>query len=159
VSIWSTNWGIDATDHDETCAVYVLATDGGEAPSGRTMYTDAGTFWYDPSRPCTCRCGPVRYEDGSVLPTPESPRAGSASLCEVSGFIERDGQALCGPDGECDPPKADCCSRAYPYLRLWVTDDAPPDTYFGSVVVLDVDQARGMRDYLTGWLDRAGEPS
>jgi hypothetical protein len=103
---------------------------------------------------------PVRYEASHILPTKDSPRAGSASLCEIPGYIERDGEALCGPGGECDPPTADCCDKAYPYLRLWVTDDGPPGTYYGSVVVLDVDQARGMRDYLTGWLNRAaGESS
>jgi hypothetical protein len=160
VSIYATALSFDADDHDDACPRWVRIPDGYDADRyGRVMFTDDGKYGYDDAKPCTCAAGPVKYEASHLLPSRSDPRAGSFSLCEIPGFISRDDRILCGPDDECDEPATVCCRRVWPWLRLWVTDDAPAEARHGSAVLLDRDQALRVYHYLGEWLMRSGEPT
>jgi hypothetical protein len=156
MSIYATAVDFDADDHDD-CARWVPIATGDESRYGRVSVGDSGRFGYDPDRPCTCNTGPVEYKASHILPSDDDPRAGSFSLCEIPGFISHDDRVLCGPDDLCQ--ELLCCRRVWPWLRLWVTDDAPPGTRDGAVVLLDRDQALRVYYYLGAWLMRSGDPT
>jgi hypothetical protein len=101
------------------------------------------TAWMLANEPAGARPAPIEYRGSHVLPEDDSPRRGRLLLCEIPGFIERDGRpARCSDDG----------TQVWPWLRLSVqSDEQEPDI----VVVLDRNQVEEIRDYLTGWLERA----
>ena len=87
---------------------------------------------------------PIQYQGSHVLPEDSLPRLGGVLLCEIPGFVEREGRPARSPENG---------TQVWPWLRLSAQSDeqTPP-----VIVLLDQSQVRQIRDYLTEWLERAG---
>lgn len=142
MSIYSTTWRTDSTEHDEDCDVWVPVADGEEWD----MAGD-GRYWRrDLSRPCSCHCGPIVYQGSHVLPFDDDERAGSVDVAFIPGFIGRtDRPALHGDEDD---------GPVWPWLRLSANDDKE-----GSVaVLLDRKQVMELRDTLNQFAEYMPEP-
>lgn len=132
-------------EHAEGCARWVPEPAGSSPP-----------FRYDPSRRCTCNAGPLAYVASHILPDGNTPRGGSLDFGEIPGFIERAGRALCCEE-RCERPE--CCDRAWPWLRVWVTDGHTESAVReGAAVLVNRDHVVRIHAYLGSWLERSEVP-
>jgi hypothetical protein len=138
VSIYGSTLAFSDSDHEDGCEFYVETSPGILDYSGR---------------PCSCGTpsAPIVYEGSHVLPSDTDRRGGDLNFAVIPDFIERDGRE----DGPHD------------WLRVGMVSVDSTLIYEGkpyqpggrAVVVLDRRQVEEMRDYLTSWLEREGEPS
>lgn len=143
MSIYGSTWDTDADDHEQDCARWVEC-DCPDSPvaHSRWMGGNDGRHWrYDGDRPCSCLCGPIIYQGSHVLPSNEDRRGGSLGFGEIAGDITRDGRDD-GPEDEDQP---------WPYLRVTMRADGADDC---QDVVLDVEQARSLGEYLLDFARR-----
>lgn len=134
MSIYCSSLMFSDDDHTHGCAFYV------EDPPGSDCYEISG-------RPCDCGIptAPLIYQGSHVLPSDSDSRGGDVEIADIPDFIRRDGR----DDGQGTGLKD--------WIRLTVVES--PETYGPpqrglATVVLTREQAGGMRDWLTTWLDR-----
>jgi hypothetical protein len=142
MSLYGTDWNVDADDHTRACGRWSQCGCADE-------YGHRGRVWlghdwhavYDVEKPCTCGCGPIAYQGSHVLPSDDDPRGGSLSMCTIGGHITRDGRDD-GPEDDDD---------IWPYVRVSLTEGGEQ---FCNTVVLDRSQVESLRDYLSDALGR-----
>lgn len=86
---------------------------------------------------------PLVYGHSGILPGPETERRGSVEIGAIPAHVRWNRENPKG-DVEDEPDGFE------PYVRLGVQEDRRAD---GQTVVLDEEQARGLRDAITEWLE------
>lgn len=140
MSIWATRFCADADEHEQDCAVWVPIPAGTPFNAhGHQMIGDGGRWRYDDTIPCTCRCGPIRFQGSHILPADTDGRAGVFAVNEIPSHITRDGRDDRPEDG-----------APWPWLNFWSGN--------GGDSVLDRGQVAELHAYLDEWLGRT-EPT
>lgn len=119
-------------------SIYATTFSLGDEHSARcTRITRVGpkTYKRDDSKPCTCECAPLIYQESHVLPSDRDKRGGVFMLAAIPGHITRDGRDD-APEGK----------GWHPWLRVSMFE-VESDSF-----VLTRKQAKALRDALTDWL-------
>lgn len=135
MSIFATALDFDADDHDPQCARWVECDCDYEGLHGRVSIAPGFGHWrYDDGEPCTCFCGPIKYQGSHVFPSDDDPRGGQFHVAYIPGYIRRDGRDVVDDDG------------VWPWLRVSVN---------GETVILGREQVRAVYADLHEWLEAA----